>query len=108
MMHKHLLGRTVKYGNKIYTVKRKSDGFTDTQVLARPHKNKQGEVEHNLKAVLIPVAKCIVVKEPVYWRRNDGSYVDVDDMHEIHIKNAFKVLIRANKELRKQIKTAIR
>lgn len=31
---------------------------------------------------------------PVYWRMRNGKYINVDDMDNNHVRNAFKMLLR--------------
>ena len=33
-------------------------------------------------------------KEAVYWKTKDGHRINVDDMDDNHVRNAFKMLIR--------------
>jgi hypothetical protein len=40
-------------------------------------------------------------KEPVFWTTKDGRMLNVDDMDENHIKNAFKLLICKLEAIRK-------
>jgi hypothetical protein len=37
------------------------------------------------------------MKEPIYWTTKTGVKVNVDDMDENHVRNAFKMLIRVHK-----------
>lgn len=34
------------------------------------------------------------MKEPVYWTTKDGIKMNVDDMDDNHVRNAFKMLLR--------------
>lgn len=43
------------------------------------------------------------MKEPVYWTTKDGRRMNVDDMDDNHVRNAFKMLIRQVTEFRKGI-----
>ncbi len=38
------------------------------------------------------------MKEPIYWTTKTGVKVNVDDMDENHVRNAFKMLIRVHNE----------
>lgn len=37
-------------------------------------------------------------KSKLYWRTRDGRVMDVDDMTDTHVRNAFKLLLRALKK----------
>lgn len=34
------------------------------------------------------------MKPPVYWTTKDGTKMNVDDMDENHVRNAFKMVLR--------------
>jgi len=34
------------------------------------------------------------MKEPVYWTTKDGTKMNVDDMDDNHVRNAFKMVLR--------------
>jgi hypothetical protein len=38
------------------------------------------------------------MKEPIYWTTKTGVKVNVDDMDENHVRNAFKMLIKVHNE----------
>ena len=38
------------------------------------------------------------MKQPVYWTTKSGLKINVDDMDENHVRNAFKMLIKAHAE----------
>ena len=40
------------------------------------------------------------MKEPVYWTTKDGTKMNVDDMDDNHIRNAFKMLLRNIEKLK--------
>lgn len=40
-------------------------------------------------------------KEPVYWITKDGTKMNVDDMTDNHVRNAFKLLLRRLEAVRK-------
>lgn len=42
--------------------------------------------------------KFKTMKEPIYWTTKTGVKVNVDDMDENHVRNAFKMLIRVHNE----------
>ena len=37
----------------------------------------------------------------VYWTTNDGRVMDVDDMSDTHVRNAFKMILRKLNAMRK-------
>jgi hypothetical protein len=37
------------------------------------------------------------MKEPIYWTTKAGLKINVDDMDENHVRNAFKMLIKVHK-----------
>lgn len=39
---------------------------------------------------------------PVYWRMRNGKYINVDDMDNNHVRNAFKMLLRNMYKLKKE------
>lgn len=39
---------------------------------------------------------------PVYWRMRNGNLVNVDDMDNNHVRNAFKMLLRNLQKLAEQ------
>lgn len=41
-------------------------------------------------------------KEPVYWRMRNGKLINVDDMDNNHVRNAFKMLLRNLQKLAEQ------
>ena len=47
--------------------------------------------------------KIKYMKEPVYWTTRDGVKMNVDDMDNTHIRNAFKMLIKQVEQFRKGI-----
>lgn len=44
--------------------------------------------------------------EPVYWTTKDGRKLNVDDMDDNHVRNAFKMLLRKLNRLRDAIDVA--
>lgn len=46
-------------------------------------------------------------EDKVYWTTKDGRVLDVDDMSDIHIRNAFKMLLKSlSKNLSKSLQVA--
>lgn len=39
---------------------------------------------------------------PVYWRMRNGKIINVDDMDNNHVRNAFKMLLRNLHKVKKQ------
>ena len=38
----------------------------------------------------------------LYWKTNDGRVMDVDDMSDTHVRNAFKMVLRKIQKLKSE------